>query len=372
MRNSLFRMIRSMGIMAALVLGFGFFTPMSTAHAAEFDVEIPRGTREGAPGTFHNLATQEVAAGLQGRECTAVGIAVNQRSLHPNSDLFVRSGGTEVVLFDVEATPNVTVQGEGTLTLGDEIVVSVRFGEDGVFSGAMTVRVDCPDSGRIIVVKEVTEGSSTTQEFQFSASYVPGGFSLAAGEQHDSGELAAGEYSLSEVVPAGWRLESAVCDDSNSPLPEIVLRAGETVTCVFSNHEVPSEVGGAIVVTVGGGCGVVDDEAVGVIDVSIPVPGGAEVVITDSSGAVVETFTEEGTVTVPEGRYTWEATPGPGFEFPGGLESSGSLTIDDCADTQALPFTGARADLTAIIGLLLVAAGSIGVLVSRRTSEDGA
>lgn len=326
MRQTLYRVVRSTGVSAVVVVLLGILT-MPPAYAAGFDVEIPRGTREGDPGTLHTLATQQVDPQFRGLQCSVTGIATNQHSVHPNSDLFVQSGGTEVVLPDVEAAPNVTVRGDGTLTLGDEIVVVVRFGEDGIFSGAMTVTVDCPDSSRIVLIKEVTEGSSTTQEFEFSASYVPGGFTLSAGEQHDSGELEPGPYSLSEVVPEGWTLESAVCDDSNSPLPEINLLAGETVTCVFTNEEIPPEVGGAIVVTIAGRCEVVDDEPVGSIDVSIPVAGGAEVVITDSSGGVVETFTEDGAVTVPEGVYTWEATPAEGFEFPDGFENTGTVTV---------------------------------------------
>ena len=327
MRDSLSQTLRSIVTSAALLLFLCMFN-MPLAYAADFDVEIPGGTREGDPGTLHTLATQPVDPEFQGRQCGVIAVAVNQHSVHPNSDLLVRSGGTEVVVRDVEAAPNVTVEGEGTLILGEEIVVVVRFGEDGIFSGAMTVTLDCPEMGRIVVVKEVTEGSNTSQEFGFDASYLPDGFSLSDGEQHDSGPLPAGEYSLSENVPEGWELESAVCDDSNSPLPEINLLAGETVTCVFTNDELPDgEVGAAIVVTVEGECEVLGGEPVGELTVSIPVAGGAEIVVRDSHGDVVGTFTEDASVEVPEGQYTWEATAGPGFEFPEGFQSSGSVTV---------------------------------------------
>lgn len=325
MRVSLWRALRAMMFSAALVLFLGFFnTP--AAYAADFDLEIPGGAREGDPGTLLTLATQQVDPEFQGRQCSVVGEAFNQHSVHPNSDLFVQSGGTEVVLRDVESAPNVTVEGEGTLTLGEEIVVVLRFGEDGIFSAGMTVKVDCPESSGIVVIKEVTEGSSTTQDFEFSASYVSDGFSLSDGEQHDSGPLEPGEYSLSENVPDGWELESAVCDDNDSTPPEINLLAGEIVTCIFTNDELP-EVAAAIVVTVAGDCEVVAGEPVGVVTVSIPIAGGAEVVVRDSEGGVVGTFTEDARVEVPEGQYTWEATAGPGFEFPEGFESTGSFIV---------------------------------------------
>jgi hypothetical protein len=103
-----------------------------------------------------------------------------------------------------------------------------------------------PEPGRIIVEKEVTEGSDTSQSFVFSASYDGDGFSLADGESDDSGELAAGTYSVSETVPAGWSLESATCDDQSDP-SEISLQEGETVTCTFVNDELPPEPGRIIV-----------------------------------------------------------------------------------------------------------------------------
>ena len=43
-------------------------------------------------------------------------------------------------------------------------------------------------------------------------------------------------YSIAETVPAGWDLESATCDDG-SPVSNIAVSAGETVTCTFTNHK---------------------------------------------------------------------------------------------------------------------------------------
>ena len=43
-----------------------------------------------------------------------------------------------------------------------------------------------------------------------------------------------GTYSVSEIVPAGWDLTSATCDDG-SPISDINVSPGETVTCTFTN-----------------------------------------------------------------------------------------------------------------------------------------
>ena len=42
-------------------------------------------------------------------------------------------------------------------------------------------------------------------------------------------------YSVSQTTPAGWDLDSATCDDG-SPLSDISIAAGETVTCTFVHH----------------------------------------------------------------------------------------------------------------------------------------
>jgi len=87
-----------------------------------------------------------------------------------------------------------------------------------------------------IVVEKQTLPNGDLQSFHFDASYDAGGFSLVDDQQHDSGDLDPGTYSVSEDVPAGWDLESAVCDDQ-SPVSAIGLAAGEVVTCVFTNEK---------------------------------------------------------------------------------------------------------------------------------------
>lgn len=228
----------SIGIAATLMLVLSLFG-MPAAYAAEFGMEIPIDTVvRGAEDTVHDLASRAVGPEFAGQECTVTSRAVNQISVHPNSDLIVKSGSSQVVVPDVESAPNATVVAEEVLTLGDEIAISVRLGEDGIFSGGITVTVECltPQRGQIVVVKQVTDGSSTSQEFEFSTSYGEG-FSLSDGGENASGDLAPGTYSVTESVAAGWTLESAVCDDGSDP-EQVDLTAGETVTCTFTNDEV--------------------------------------------------------------------------------------------------------------------------------------
>ena len=94
------------------------------------------------------------------------------------------------------------------------------------------VTVEAAATGNIVVVKH-TDPDGDPQEFSFTTDYTDP-FSLSDGEQNDSGDLAAGTYSVSESVPEGWELTSATCDDGSDP-SEIGLDDGETVICTFDN-----------------------------------------------------------------------------------------------------------------------------------------
>ena len=85
-----------------------------------------------------------------------------------------------------------------------------------------------------ITVQKQTNPEGDPQSFSFTASYDADGFALTDGQSNSSGDLDAGTYSVSETVPAGWDLASAVCSDGSAP-GSIGLAAGESVTCVFTN-----------------------------------------------------------------------------------------------------------------------------------------
>lgn len=89
--------------------------------------------------------------------------------------------------------------------------------------------------GKILVRKETTPDGSQ-QSFDFLSSYNLSGFSLTDGQTNDSGFLSPSTYSVSENVPSGWDLDSAICSDGSSST-NIDLSAGETVTCVFTNSQ---------------------------------------------------------------------------------------------------------------------------------------
>ena len=96
--------------------------------------------------------------------------------------------------------------------------------------------------GRIIVVKDAVPNDP--QDFNFTAGggLSPANFNL---DDDSDGTLSNSRtfedvpegagYSLAESVPSGWSQVSAVCDDG-SPVTDIDVAAGETVTCTFLNQ----------------------------------------------------------------------------------------------------------------------------------------
>ena len=97
--------------------------------------------------------------------------------------------------------------------------------------------------GQVVVVKDATPDDP--QDFSFTAG---GGLSPASFQLDDDADAtlsntrtftdvpAGNGYSLSETVPGGWDQTSATCDDG-SPVSNIDVAPGETVTCTFANRK---------------------------------------------------------------------------------------------------------------------------------------
>lgn len=100
----------------------------------------------------------------------------------------------------------------------------------------------CASKGEIIIEKVTvpdTDPTEPDQEFPFTLIGGPSAlnqsFNLTNGQTHPSGAVLPGDgYNATETVPAGWDLTSATCDDG-SPVDNIDVAPGETVTCTFEN-----------------------------------------------------------------------------------------------------------------------------------------
>ncbi len=97
--------------------------------------------------------------------------------------------------------------------------------------------------GQVVVVKDATPNDP--QDFAFTAGggLSPTSFSLdddadgtLSNTRTFAGVPAGNGYSLSETVPGGWDQTSATCGDG-SPVSNIDVAPGETVTCTFANRK---------------------------------------------------------------------------------------------------------------------------------------
>ncbi len=102
------------------------------------------------------------------------------------------------------------------------------------------IPVNISNCGKIVIQKvTVPSPDPTGTSFAFSLTGGPSAlnkaFSLKNGESDTTSNVLAGSgYNAAETVPANWTLTSATCDDG-SPVTNIDVSVGETVTCTFTN-----------------------------------------------------------------------------------------------------------------------------------------
>src|SRR5919201_1380885 len=129
----------------------------------------------------------------------------------------------------------------GCAALGSVYVVTRSSGDSGTATMKDFIKpqqVNINNCGNIII-KKVTDPNPdpTNTSFSFTAGggLTPTSFSLKNGEQKKFEAINPGSgYSVAETVPTGWDLQSSTCDDG-SPVSNIDVSAGETVTCTFTN-----------------------------------------------------------------------------------------------------------------------------------------
>ncbi|MCB9100132.1 MAG: hypothetical protein H6632_11360 [Anaerolineales bacterium] len=93
-----------------------------------------------------------------------------------------------------------------------------------------------------LIIQKITDPPAITTSFAYTASagLSPTTFNLTGGYSQTFSNISPGSYAITETVPSGWTMSSS-CDDS-SPVNNISIAAGETVTCVFTNTADPGTV----------------------------------------------------------------------------------------------------------------------------------
>jgi len=131
---------------------------------------------------------------------------------------------------------NVVCTGGDSTPIDNGVTIHLDAGED------ITCTFPNIQRGSITIVKYTDPGSDTG--FSFTGSGGFGGFSLRDGESQVFDDLLAGDYTVTETVPADWELDSVVCTGGDSaPVANGVtvhLDVGEDITCTFTNKQDPS------------------------------------------------------------------------------------------------------------------------------------
>ena len=170
-----------------------------------------------------------------------------------------------------------------------------------VVSGNCVINSNGAPMGSVTVTIDPTSGATV----QITGPGGPYDFSGSGGSQ----ELVPGSYVWTAASGSGFELTG----DASG---------GFTID--------PCE---ASVVVDSGQCEIVDGPQ-GSVTVFIDIFSGAVVTVYDQDLNVAAQFTGVGgTQELAPGSYTWQVTPGDGFEFPEGQVTSGEFTVDPCVGT---------------------------------------
>jgi hypothetical protein len=132
------RVITAALVAAGLVVGSA-----GTVSADQIVIELPQQVIFGGPpGATFLLAEETVPVEQQGLVCSGDLVAQNNFSVHPGTNIRVTSA-SEVLLVDVEATPDKVTPLTTPLALGSQIRIELIMGPDEVFSGAFRLELQC-------------------------------------------------------------------------------------------------------------------------------------------------------------------------------------------------------------------------------------
>jgi len=265
---------------------------------------------------------------------------------------------------------------------------------------AVTCTFTNDQQGRLVLVKN-TVGPDGTFSFSGPISSV----TTSANTGTVGLDVAPGSYPVAETVPAGWALTSSSCDQGRT-LPNVVINAGQTVTCTFNNTKLGKIIvtkqtlpdgspqqftfdgswsgpGTDLTLTDGqsGDSGLINPSTYSVLESAIPAgwdltsatcsDGSPVTAIAVAAGETVTctfTNTQRGSITIDKvvvpANYTTQfgftfngqpfALTGAAAPFASGLVAPGTYVIDEPATTgwllTGLDCTGQQASTVGIVG----------------------
>jgi uncharacterized protein (TIGR03437 family) len=159
---------------------------------------------------------------------------VNEFGLTPVLGTVSMSGTSEAIFTPTNAlTPNSTYG--GVVTTGAQSAGGAALATSYTWNFTTA-----PSGGSITVVMNSANGNGIFPITSSFSAASPMTTVSGAATQTISG-LTPGSYSVSETLPAGWTQTSAICNNS-STIGAILVTAGVTTTCTFTNTEPPGSI----------------------------------------------------------------------------------------------------------------------------------
>ena len=114
--------------------------------SAEDDITLePNQVLIAEPGTLQPVASEGVAAELQGQTCDLRIVAENGHSVHPGNTVIVTTGESRVETPGVEDVADGRVLAVHQIVLGETVEVGLLMGPEGLSSLGFTIGIDCAE-----------------------------------------------------------------------------------------------------------------------------------------------------------------------------------------------------------------------------------
>jgi hypothetical protein len=116
-------------------------------------------------GSTSELARFDVDPELVGLTCELTASVDNQRSVNIGNDVYVSTGGSQLVLTDVEALAGHVTSATSTVVAGATVAFTLHMGPGKVFSGKLMMNLDCetPTDVTTTTTAQPTTTSTTVQ-----------------------------------------------------------------------------------------------------------------------------------------------------------------------------------------------------------------
>ena len=126
---------------AAVTTLMVWFVPLTVADAQSAAIGLI--ILHADEGSTSELARFDVDPELVGLTCELTASVDNQRSVNIGNDVYVSTGGSQLVLTDVEALAGHVTSATSTVVAGATVVFTLHMGPGRVFSGKLMMNLDC-------------------------------------------------------------------------------------------------------------------------------------------------------------------------------------------------------------------------------------